>query len=172
MKRLRPFALLTFSIVVAALFTMSYSSWSHSSAYASSSTDLPPVYEHNHPEFFGDGHHKEGDTIEFSSPLYDATNQTVIGSADGGCVYTSDSDTTYQCTWTLTLPDGDIVLSGAQNAQKTKTAYAIVGGTGAYYEIKGEALLTSMGSIASGEASQYKYTFHLAQPLGGSTFHP
>jgi hypothetical protein len=151
MKRLLPFALLTFSLLGVALFTMSHSS----SAYAKSSTELAPVYEHNlHHKFIGDQHNKEGGYIVFANPVYDATDQKVIGSSNGVCTYTSN--TLYQCDWTLTLPNGNIVLSGTQNEQQSKIAYAVVGGTGAYYQIKGEANLTLVGN-------EYKYTFHLSQ---------
>jgi len=158
MKKLVPFALLTFSLLAATMFSMGHSS----SASANSSTKLAPVYEHNiHARFFGDPHHKVGDRIEFGNPVYDATNQKVIGSSDGECLYASD--TVYQCDWTLMLPDGNIVLAGAQNAQQSHTVYAVVGGTGAYYQIKGEAILTSTGHITNGEAVLYKYNFHLSQ---------
>jgi len=155
MKRLLPFALLAFSLLVAALLTTSHSS------SASANTTLAPVYEHNaDARFFGNPNHKDGDRIEFANPVYDATNQKVIGSSDGECVY--DSSTIFQCDWTLMLPNGNIVLSGAQNAQQSHTVYAIVGGTGAYSQIKGDAVLTSTGDITNGEAIQYKYTFHLS----------
>jgi hypothetical protein len=160
MKRLLPFALLALSLLGAALFTMSHSSWGHSSAYASSSSQLGPFYEHNHPHFIGNPNHKQGDDIEFSSPVYDSANKEVIGSSNGECFYASD--TVYHCDWTLMLPDGNIILSGAQKAEASHTVYAIVGGTGAYYQIRGEATLTATGINSEGEAAQYKYTFHLA----------
>ncbi len=160
MKRLLTCTLLAFSLLGVALFAMGYSSWGHSSAHANSSPYLAPVYEHNHPDFIGNPNHKQGDDIEFSSPVYDASNTKVIGSSNGECFYASN--TIYQCNWTLILPNGTIVLAGAQNAEATHTTYAITGGTGAYYQIRGEADLTAMHINAEGEAAQYKYTFRIA----------
>jgi hypothetical protein len=152
------FTLLTLSIVAAALFFVSHSS----SASANSNPTLAPVYEHNNDaRFFGNPQHKTGDRIEFANPVYDAANQKVIGSSDGECFYASN--TVYQCSWTLMLANGNIVLEGAQGSQQTRTVYAIVGGTGAYCQIQGEAVLTSTGNITNGEAPVYRYTFHLAQ---------
>ncbi|QBD82886.1 hypothetical protein EPA93_45760 [Ktedonosporobacter rubrisoli] len=158
MKRLLPFALLTFSILGAVLFTMSQMSQG-SLAHASSNKNLAPVYEHNQAHFFGNPNHKTGDRIEFANQVYDANNENVIGSSDGECFFASE--TVFQCDWTLMLPDGNIVISGAQNDQQANTVYAIVGGTGAYSHIQGEVTLTSIGKITNGEAPQYKYTFHL-----------
>lgn len=155
MKRSLPIALLT--LLIAVLLATSNSS----SAFASSSqTALAPIYEHNiNARFIGDPFDKEGARIEFANPIYDATNETQIGASVGSCLYTSP--VLLQCNWTLILPDGTISLAGAQHAQRHDAAYAVVGGTGIYSQIKGEAYITGAGYITNGEAVEYKYEFNL-----------
>jgi hypothetical protein len=153
MKKIVPLAPLALAILVAVLFAASH----NSSVYASSAK-LATVYEHDTTtKFFGNSQHKLGGYEVFTNPVYDANDKNVIGSSDGECTYASD--TVYQCDWTLMLPHGNVVLSGAQTAQQSQTVYAVVGGTGAYYQIKGEAILDFIHTTTGNE---YKYTFHLS----------
>jgi hypothetical protein len=159
MKKLLPFALLTFSMLAAALFAMSPM---HSvSAHASASSALAPILEINKDaRFFGNPNHKAGDRIEFSNPVYDAATHKFIGHSDGECFYVSNTE--FQCNWSLLLSDGTIDITGAQASEASQTVYAIVGGTGAYEGIRGEVLLTAEGGVNNdGEATAYVYHFRI-----------
>ena len=79
-----------------------------------------------------------------------------IGSSDGFCLYVSQ--TTYQCEWTMDLPAGKIVISGADTTQDSTETYAVVGGTELYRGARGDVTLKLL-HIKNGD--EYKYTFNL-----------
>lgn len=81
-----------------------------------------------------------GDLVVFDQPLLDA-HGTRIGTNSGVCIRTRVAHS-YQCQWTLTLPDGSIQVAGRETDQGT-SAISIVGGTGVYAHISGVMLSTN-----------------------------
>jgi hypothetical protein len=152
MKKLLPVALVAISLLSMTLFFVEQSKQIH----AASETSLV-LYEHDTTtRFFGDKKTKNGQYETYTNPVYDATDKIRTGSSDGTCIYVSEA--VYQCEWTMALPGGKLVLSGADTIQDQTTTYAVVGGTGTYSAAKGEA---SLYFFHGAKYDEYKYTFTL-----------
>lgn len=77
-----------------------------------------------------------GDMIAFANDVYDETNTDQIGTDQGSCVLTVPGEA-YECAWTLTLEEGQIMVQGPffENSDST---LAITGGTGAFLGVSGQ----------------------------------
>ncbi len=73
----------------------------------------------------------------------DTPDRDTIGSSVVACTVTS-ADVTLLCHAILTLPDGDITLTGAVDGTTGKGTTAITGGTRTYKRIRGDADLVTL----------------------------
>lgn len=103
----------------------------------------------------GDEGDSIGDTLSFSNELYDESDSNVVGSSDGSCTRTKPGKT-WHCTWTNTLQDGSIVVSGPFYDEGDSTL-AITGGTGDYAGASGEMELKARDGGA-----KYEFTFNVS----------
>lgn len=83
----------------------------------------------------GDTGDSVGDLLVFDQPLLDSDMQT-IGSNSGTCIRTRPAYS-FQCQWTLSLPEGNITVAGREFDTGT-SLISVVGGTGEYAGITGE----------------------------------
>lgn len=97
-----------------------------------------------------------GDVLTFANEVYDADNQSKVGTDNGYCVRTA-AGSAWECEWTLTLADGQINAMGPfLDAGDSKLA--IIGGTGAYAQARGEMALHARN--AEGTEYDFTYTIH------------
>lgn len=96
-----------------------------------------------------------GDILTFSNAVYDKDNKTQVGSDNGYCFRTV-AGIAWECAWTLTLKDGQIMVQGPFYDQED-SVLAITGGTGAYNTVRGEMKLHARDE--KGSAYDFTYTF-------------
>jgi allene oxide cyclase len=96
-----------------------------------------------------------GDVLGYANPIFDAANEKRIGSDNGSCIRTVVGDA-WECQWTTTLPDGQIVVEGPFFDDRD-SVNAITGGTGAYDDATGEMDLR----YRDPKGSEYDFIFHL-----------
>jgi hypothetical protein len=84
-----------------------------------------------------------GDLYVFSDRLFLASApDDPIGISDGRCVLIEPAALRFDCSGTLKLPDGDLMIAGTLTlVEGTTSIGAIVGGTVAYKRARGEATL-------------------------------
>lgn len=80
-----------------------------------------------------------GDLTVWNEPVVDEAEKP-IGTSNGFCIVTLPGKLS-ECRWTLSLHDGTISLAGTE-MQKGTSPVAVVGGTGTYAGITGEAAVT------------------------------
>jgi hypothetical protein len=83
----------------------------------------------------GDAGDSVGDLLVFDQPLLDADMHT-LGNNSGTCIRTRPAHS-FQCQWTLSLPEGSITVAGREFDTGT-SLISIIGGTGQYSGITGE----------------------------------
>ena len=103
----------------------------------------------------GDPGDSLGDTLAFGNPIYDAGNETRIGFSQGSCVRVVVGEA-WECTWTTTLPDGQIVVQGPFY-DEADSVLAITGGTGAYAGARGQMFLRARDD----EGAEYDFVFEI-----------
>ena len=81
-----------------------------------------------------------GDMMVFQSEVIDSTTKEPVGHDSGWCVRTWKSKELSECTFTLTLPDGQISVQGPAD-RHGETLLAVTGGTGKYSGARGELKL-------------------------------
>jgi allene oxide cyclase len=96
-----------------------------------------------------------GDTLVFSNEVYDSEDANVVGSDQGSCTRTKKGEA-WECSYTVTLDDGSIVVQGALYDDGRDTTLAITGGTGDYSGASGEMDL----KVRDG-GDKYEFTFKL-----------
>jgi allene oxide cyclase len=104
----------------------------------------------------GKGDDNAGDLLTFANEVYDEANEKLIGSDTGWCIRTVVG-TSWECSWTLTLPDGQINVSGPF-LDKADSVLAITGGTGSYAGARGEMALHARNPEGSEFDFRYKIT--------------
>jgi allene oxide cyclase len=82
-----------------------------------------------------------GDVLTFANDVFDAADATKVGTDQGYCIRVV-AGTSYECTWTTFLPDGQIVVAGPFFDAKDSTL-AVTGGTGQYRNARGTMDLRS-----------------------------
>jgi hypothetical protein len=80
-----------------------------------------------------------GDMLVFANGVFDAENETQVGSDQGYCVRTIVGKT-WECFWTLTLKAGQITVEGPYFDQGD-SLLVVTGGTGKYAGAKGSLKL-------------------------------
>ena len=94
-----------------------------------------------------------GDVLGFANEVFDAANQTKVGSDNGQCTRTAVGKA-WECIWTLMLADGQITVEGPFFDAGDSTL-AITGGTDAYERARGEMLLHARNA----QGSEYDFTY-------------
>lgn len=98
-----------------------------------------------------------GDQLAFANPIYDAKDKVREGSDLGSCVRT-EPGVSWQCAWTLTLPQGSLTVQGPFLDAGDSTL-AITGGTGAFATARGE-----MGLHALDQAgTKYLFSYRISR---------
>lgn len=94
-----------------------------------------------------------GDLLTFANEIYNAANEKVVGSDTGWCMRVV-AGKSWECFWTLTLPDGQITVHGPF-LDSGDSVLAITGGTGIYAGAKGQMKLHARD--AAGSAYDFVY---------------
>ena len=84
----------------------------------------------------GDKGDSAGDILTFTNDIYDEANKVKVGSDNGYCMRTVPGKA-WECSWTLTLADGQIMNEGTFTDGKD-SVFAVTGGTGKYLKARGE----------------------------------
>jgi allene oxide cyclase len=105
----------------------------------------------------GKGDDNAGDLLTFANEVFDEANQKKVGSDTGWCIRTVVGQS-WECSWTLKLPDGQITVAGPF-LDKSDSVLAIVGGTGAYAGARGEMALHARNP----EGTEYDFRYSIMQ---------
>jgi hypothetical protein len=81
-----------------------------------------------------------GDMVVSQSDVLDSATKKPVGHTSGWCVRTWTFKELYECTFTLTLADGQISVQGPAK-RHGETVLAVTGGTGKYSNASGELKL-------------------------------
>jgi allene oxide cyclase len=95
-----------------------------------------------------------GDVLTFANDVFDPADANKVGTDQGYCLRVV-AGTSYECTWTTFLPDGQIVVAGPFYDTKDSTL-AITGGTGRYRNARG-----TMDLQARAGGTEYAFVFHV-----------
>jgi allene oxide cyclase-like protein len=95
-----------------------------------------------------------GDTLVFANDVYDAQDANKVGTDQGSCTRTVVGKA-WECTWTVFLPDGQIVVEGPFY-DSGDTTLAITGGTGKYAGATG-----SMTLKARDNGTKYEFDYDI-----------
>jgi allene oxide cyclase len=98
-----------------------------------------------------------GDVLAFGNPIYTANNKTKIGKDQGSCIRTVVG-AAWECSWTLTLAKGSLVVEGPFY-DTSDSNLAITGGTGAWAGARGQMHLHARN--AAGTA--YDFVYHVTR---------
>jgi hypothetical protein len=96
-----------------------------------------------------------GDLLTFANPVFDAANETRVGSDQGYCVRVI-AGKSWECFWTLRLQDGQITVEGPFY-DTGDSVMAVTGGTGKYAGAKGAMKLHSRDA----KGSSYDFVYEL-----------
>src|SRR5215217_2058879 len=96
-----------------------------------------------------------GDLLAFGNPIYDPANQTKLADDQGSCVRTVVGKS-WECVWTLILPEGQITVEGPFY-DAADSVLAITGGTGAYRDARGQMTLHARNA----EGTEYEFTYEI-----------
>jgi allene oxide cyclase len=94
-----------------------------------------------------------GDVLAFANPIFSADNKTRIGSDNGSCIRTAVGKA-WECSWTLTLARGSLVVQGPFYDAKDSDL-AITGGTGVWASARGQMHLHARDT--AGTAYDFTY---------------
>ena len=96
-----------------------------------------------------------GDILTFANEIDDEANTKVVGSSTGYCFRTAVGKS-WECSWTNTLADGQIIVAGPFLDGKD-SVLAVIGGTGKYASSRGEMMLHARND----KGSEYDFKFVL-----------
>ncbi|MGD9618625.1 MAG: allene oxide cyclase family protein [Mycolicibacterium sp.] len=96
-----------------------------------------------------------GDVLTFANEVFDAANENRVGSDQGACTRILPG-VSWDCRWTLSLSDGQIMVQGPF-FDHADSVLAIVGGTGRYADARGEMQLTHIVP----DDSSYRFTYRV-----------
>lgn len=99
-----------------------------------------------------------GDVLGFANQVYDSTNTTNVGSDNGSCIRTA-AGSAWECAWTLTLGDGQIMVQGPFY-DTSDSVLAITGGTGAYKKASGQMKLHARNQ----QGTEYDFVYSVIRP--------
>src|SRR5262245_6201141 len=81
-----------------------------------------------------------GDTLGFGNDVYDASNTDVVGRDEGICFRTNPG-LAWECTFTVILDGGALTVQGPFYDDLRDSKLAITGGTGRWWNARGEMTL-------------------------------
>jgi hypothetical protein len=96
-----------------------------------------------------------GDLLTFANEVYDEGNAKKVGSDNGWCIRTAVGKA-WECSWTVTLEDGQIAVHGPYY-DTGDSVLAVTGGTGRYDKARGEMKLHARDD----KGSAYDFAFAL-----------
>jgi hypothetical protein len=96
-----------------------------------------------------------GDLLVFANEVFDAANQTRVGSDQGYCVRITPGKS-WECFWTLILKTGLITVEGPF-MDEGDSLFVVTGGTGQYVGAKGSMTLHPRDA----KATSYDFTYDL-----------
>jgi hypothetical protein len=96
-----------------------------------------------------------GDLLTFSNPIFDAANQSQLGSNQGYCVRIVPAKS-WECSFTVILKGGQIVIAGPYLDGKD-SIMGVTGGTGKYAGAKGSMALHARDA----KGSVFDFSFDL-----------
>ncbi len=133
-----------------------------SSAFVQASNDrMLHVIDHSAPEATldvpppGDS---LGDQFYFNDPVFDASNTKQIGVDQGICFRMTRGGHQFECHWTTYLPEGQITVEGPFQFP-ADSMLAIMGGTGAYKEARGQMRLHARDP----QGAQFDFFFQIEE---------
>jgi len=107
-----------------------------------------------------------GDLLVAEDPLYDTTDQQVVGKINGDFVLTHVGDTpghsVYEGSGTIILPDGQISFEGPFTQHEAGSYSTITGGTQAYDNVHGQMHITA-NETQMQEGTKYKIDLSYSQ---------
>ena len=95
-----------------------------------------------------------GDLLAFGNTVYDAGNDTEVGTNQGSCVRTVPGKA-WECMFTIILDEGQLTVAGPLY-DAGPSELAITGGTGAYATARGQMRLEATSETES------RFTFEIA----------
>lgn len=98
-----------------------------------------------------------GDVLTFANTVFDKTNTTQVGTDNGYCLRTVVGQA-WECSWTMTLADGQLSVEGPFYDTKD-SVLAIIGGTGAYKDARGQMKLHARNA----EGTEYDFIYEVTQ---------
>jgi len=96
-----------------------------------------------------------GDLLTFANPVFDKSNKSKLGTDQGFCARTAVGKA-WECLWTLTLKDGQIMVEGPFYDQGD-SVLAITGGTGKYAEARGQMKLHARNA----KGTEYDFVYEI-----------
>ena len=96
-----------------------------------------------------------GDLLTYANEVYDADNQTKLGSDNGWCIRTVVGKA-WECTFTVMLDGGQLTAEGPF-LDAGDSVWAVTGGTGKYAEASGEMKLHARDE----KGSEYDMVFEV-----------
>lgn len=103
----------------------------------------------------GDEGDSVGDILTFANDVYDETNTDKIGTDNGYCVRT-EVGVAWQCYWSLSVKDGQIMVQGPFLDAEDSTM-AIIGGTSGYAGATGQMRLHARNA----EGTEYDFVYEI-----------
>jgi hypothetical protein len=94
-----------------------------------------------------------GDLLAFANPVFDARNAHRVGRDEGSCVRTAPGRS-WECEWTLRLPQGHLVVQGPF-FDHHDSVLGITGGTGIWRQARGQMVLHARD--AAGTSFDFRY---------------
>ena len=105
----------------------------------------------------GKGDDNAGDILTFANEVFDQQNQKLVGSDQGYCIRVVPGKA-YECQWTLSTPQGQLMVEGPF-LDASDSVLTVIGGTGAYRGAHGEMKLHARD--AKGSAYDFTYSIDL-----------
>ena len=96
-----------------------------------------------------------GDLLTFANEVYDESNANLVGTDNGWCIRTVPGKA-WECSWTLSLADGQITVQGPF-LDVGDSVLAVTGGTGSYAGVGGDMKLHARNA----EATEYDFVYNL-----------
>ena len=97
-----------------------------------------------------------GDVLTFANTVFDKSNSTQVGTDNGYCIRTAVGQA-WECSWTMTLADGQLSVEGPFYDTKD-SVLAIIGGTGAYQGARGQMKLHARNA----EGTEYDFIYEVS----------
>lgn len=154
----KPGTIIAAALVAGAAVILAGTTIGSSDAAGSREDRTLTVVEHavtDTPLDFGAQGDSRGDLLAFQNPVFNASDEQRVGHDLGYCVRTRPG-AAFECTWTLVLKRGSIVVQGPFRDAGDSTL-AITGGTGAFNGAEGSMRLHALDAAGT----KYRFVYHL-----------